>query len=170
LPLIVIVLARLQMAINVSALPVSPGPIAEDLNAPSTAAATALLLYSLFVAAFVMLGAKTGKLPGERLVLQVGVVVHGAAMALMAARPSPGSPRPRSCRRWSARRRCGSWWRGRFPWRRSAAVGAADGRGDARHPSAARRAGRRGGVRRGQQASDRSDSRSSATPPARWSS
>ena len=84
LPLIVIVLAQLQMAINVSALPVSLGPISEDLDVPATATATALLLYSLFVAAFVMLGAKIGKLVGERRVFQVGVVVHGGAMALMA--------------------------------------------------------------------------------------
>src|SRR5262244_2848981 len=73
------------MAINVLALPVSLGPIAKDLNAPSTAAATALLIYSLFVAAFVMLGAKIGKLVGELRVFQATVVVHGAAMALMAA-------------------------------------------------------------------------------------
>jgi MFS family permease len=91
LPLIVIVLAQLQMAINVSALPVSLGPIAEDLDAPSTAAATALLLYSLCVAAFVMLGAKIGKLVGERRVLQVGVVVHGAAMGLMAVSTTTGT-------------------------------------------------------------------------------
>src|SRR5262245_44241468 len=84
LPLIVIVLAQLQMAINVSALPVSLGPLSEDLNAPATAAATALLLYSMFVAAFVMLGAKIGKLVGERRLLQVSVVAHGVAMALMA--------------------------------------------------------------------------------------
>jgi MFS family permease len=84
LPLIVIVLAQLQMAINVSALPVSLGPISEDLDAPATAAATALLIYSLFVAAFVMLGAKIGKLAGERRVLQAGVVAHGVAMGLMA--------------------------------------------------------------------------------------
>jgi MFS family permease len=84
LPLIVIVLAQLQMAINISALPVSLGPISEDLDAPATATATALLVYSLFVAAFVMLGAKIGKLVGERRVLQVCVVAHGAAMALMA--------------------------------------------------------------------------------------
>src|SRR5262245_19713167 len=77
LALIVIVLAQLQMAINISALPVSLGPISRDLHAPATAAATALLLYSLFVAAFVMLGAKIGKLAGERRVLQVSVVVHG---------------------------------------------------------------------------------------------
>src|SRR5262245_31601645 len=54
------------MAVNVSALPVSLRPLSEDLNAPATAAATALLLYSMFVAAFVMLGAKIGKLVGER--------------------------------------------------------------------------------------------------------
>jgi MFS family permease len=84
LPLVVIVLAQLQMAINISVLPVSLGPIAEDLNAPATATATALLVYSLFVAAFVMVGAKIGKLVGERRVLQVSVVVHGMSMALMA--------------------------------------------------------------------------------------
>src|SRR5262245_15219969 len=83
-PLTVIVLAQLQMAINISVLPVSLGPISEDLNAPATATATALLLYSLFVAAFVMLGAKIGKLLGERRVLQAGVVAHGVAMGLMA--------------------------------------------------------------------------------------
>src|SRR5690349_3708592 len=84
LPLIIIVLAQLQMAINISALPVSLGPISEDLGAPATAAATALLVYSLFVAAFVMPGAKIGKLVGERRVLQVSVVAHGVAMGLMA--------------------------------------------------------------------------------------
>src|SRR5262249_37153839 len=84
LPLIIIVLAQLQMAINVTALPVSLGPISEDLHASPTATATALLIYSVFVAAFVMLGAKIGKLVGERLVFQVAVVVHGGAMVLMA--------------------------------------------------------------------------------------
>jgi MFS family permease len=88
LPLVVIVLAQLQMAMNISVLPVSLGPISEDLDAPVTAAATALLLYSLFVAAFVMPGAKIGKLLGERRVLQAGVVTHGASMALMATSTS----------------------------------------------------------------------------------
>jgi MFS family permease len=83
-PLTIIVLAQLQMGININALPVSLGPIIEDLNAPATSISTALVLYSLFVAAFVMLGAKIGKLFGERLVFQIGAVGHGAAMALMA--------------------------------------------------------------------------------------
>jgi MFS family permease len=84
LPLIIIVLAQLQMGFNINALPVSIGPIADDLNAPATAIGTALVVYSLFVAAFVMLGAKIGKLFGERLVFQVGVLAHGVSMALMA--------------------------------------------------------------------------------------
>jgi MFS family permease len=84
LPLVIIVLAQLQMGINVTVLPVSLGPISEDLHAPPTATATALLVYSLFVAAFVMLGAKIGKLVGERRTFQIAVVVHGVAMAVMA--------------------------------------------------------------------------------------
>jgi MFS family permease len=84
LPLIVIVLAQLQMAFNVNALPVSIGPIAADLDAPATAISTALVYYSLFVAAFVMLGAKLGKIIGERRVFQIAALVHGASMAWMA--------------------------------------------------------------------------------------
>lgn len=83
LPLMVIVLAQLQMGFNINVLPVSLGPIAEDLNAPATAISTALVVYSLFVAAFVMLGAKIGKLFGERLVFQASVVAHGLSMVLM---------------------------------------------------------------------------------------
>ena len=83
-PLAIIVLAQLQMGININALPVSLGPIVEELKAPATAISTALVLYSLFVAAFVMLGAKIGKMFGERLVFQVSAVAHGTAMALMA--------------------------------------------------------------------------------------
>ncbi len=84
LALAIIVLAQLQMGININALPVSLGPITEDINAPATSVATALVLYSLFVAAFVMLGAKVGKMFGERLVFQISALVHGGAMALMA--------------------------------------------------------------------------------------
>src|SRR5262245_21378666 len=91
LPLIIIVLAQLQMAVNISILPVSLGPMTEDLDAPATATATALLLYSLFVAAFVMLGAKVGKLLGERRVFRAGVVAHGLAMGLMATSTDAGT-------------------------------------------------------------------------------
>lgn len=87
LPMIIILLAQIQMAFNVNALPVSIGPIVETLDTPATMVGTALVVYSLCVAAFVMLGAKLGKLFGERLVFQVTVIIHGLAMGLMAISP-----------------------------------------------------------------------------------
>ncbi len=88
LPLVVIVMAQVQMAFNVNALPVSIGPIVEDLNTPATSVGTALVVYSLSVAAFVMLGAKLGRIFGERLVFQITALAHGLAMGIMALSPS----------------------------------------------------------------------------------
>ena len=62
LPMIIILMAQIQMAFNVNALPVSMGPIVETLDTPATMIGTALVVYSLCVAAFVMLGAKLGKI------------------------------------------------------------------------------------------------------------
>lgn len=84
LPLIVITMAQIQMAFNVNAIPVSVGPISEELYIPATAVGTALVYYSMFVAAFVLLGAKIGQFMGERLAFQVSVLAHGAAMGMMA--------------------------------------------------------------------------------------
>lgn len=84
LPLVVILLAQIQMAFNVNAIPVSIGPIVEELGVSATSVGTALVFYALFVAAFVLLGAKLGKMFGNRLVFQVTALAHGAAMAMMA--------------------------------------------------------------------------------------
>src|SRR5262245_40323992 len=84
LALIVIVLAQIQMSFNVNALPVLIGPIVDDLNTPATSIATALVIYSLAVAGLVMVGAKVGRLLGERLVFQAGVILHAVAMGMMA--------------------------------------------------------------------------------------
>jgi MFS family permease len=84
LPMLIIALAQIQMGFNVSALPVSIGGIVEDFNTSPSSVSTALVVYSLFVAGFVMLGAKLGKLIGSRLAFQIGVVVHGLAMVGMA--------------------------------------------------------------------------------------
>src|SRR5262247_3492391 len=83
LPLIVIVLAQIQMSFNVNALPVLIGPIVDDLNTPATSIATALVIYSLAVAGLVMVGAKVGRLLGERLVFRAGVILHAVAMGMM---------------------------------------------------------------------------------------
>lgn len=84
LPLIIIVMVQMQMGFNVNAIPVSMGPIVEELYTPATSVGTALVIYSLFVAAFVMLGAKIGRKFGERLVFQVTTLLHGLSMYIMA--------------------------------------------------------------------------------------
>jgi len=84
LPLMIILLAQLQMAINVSALPISIGAIVDELNTSPTSVSTALVVYSLAVAGFVILGARLGKLIGSRLVFQIGVLVHGFSMGAAA--------------------------------------------------------------------------------------
>ena len=84
LPMLVILLAQIQMGFNVNAIPISVGPITEELGLAATSVGTALVVYSLFVAAFVMLGAKLGALLGARLMFQLTAVLHGVAMAMMA--------------------------------------------------------------------------------------
>lgn len=84
LPMLVIALAQIQMGFNVSALPVSIGGIVEEFDASPSSVSTALVVYSLAVAAFVMLGSKLGKMFGARKMFQGGVVLHGVAMAGMA--------------------------------------------------------------------------------------
>jgi MFS family permease len=88
LPMLVIALAQIQMGFNVSALPVSIGGIVEDFETSPSSVSTALVVYSLAVAGFVILGAKLGKVIGSRLAFQIGVVFHGLAMAGMAASSS----------------------------------------------------------------------------------
>lgn len=82
--LVIIVLAQIQMAFNVNAIPVSVGPISETFNVPATTVGTALVVYSLCVAAFVLVGSKLGKIAGVRLVFQITVLAHGVAMGMMA--------------------------------------------------------------------------------------
>ena len=83
LPMLIIALAQIQMGFNVSALPVSIGGIVEDFNTSPSSVSTALVVYSLAVAGFVILGAKLGKLIGSRLAFQIGVILHGLAMVGM---------------------------------------------------------------------------------------
>jgi MFS family permease len=88
LPMLIIALAQIQMGFNVSALPVSIGGIVEDFNTSPSSVSSALVVYSLAVAGFVMLGAKLGKVIGSRLAFQIGVIGHGLAMIGMAVSAS----------------------------------------------------------------------------------
>lgn len=90
LPLLIIILAQIQMGFNVTALTVSIGSIVDQFDTSATSVGTALVVYSLAVAGFVMLGSKLGKILGARLTFQVAVVAHGISMVLMALSWSVG--------------------------------------------------------------------------------
>jgi MFS family permease len=91
LPMGVIASVQIQLAFQVSALIISMGAIGEEFDSSPTAIATAVVVYSLSVAGFVMLGAKIGAALGSRLVFQVSILVHGAAMAWVAFSQSPSA-------------------------------------------------------------------------------
>jgi predicted MFS family arabinose efflux permease len=88
IPMIVLACAQILMSFNVAALPVSIGPMVETFDTPSTTVGTAIVVYSLVVAAFIMLGAKIGQIFGGRTVFQVSATLFGLAMLLMTFSPT----------------------------------------------------------------------------------
>ncbi len=89
LPMLIIALAQIQMAFNVSALIMSMGSIVDDFDTSPTVVGSGLVVYSLFVAAFVMLGAKLAAIAGARRMFMAGVLIHGLTMGLMAVSTGP---------------------------------------------------------------------------------
>lgn len=88
IPMIVIGMAQALMSFNVAAIPVSMAGMVESFNTPPTTVGTAIVMYSLGVSGFVMLGAKLGQRFGAKLVFQVVVAMFGVAVAVVAMSPS----------------------------------------------------------------------------------
>ena len=89
-PMIVIAMGQMLMSFNVAALPVSMSGMVNSFNTPPTTVGTAIVMYSLGVSAFVMLGAKLGQRFGSKIFFQVAVVLFLAAMVLMVISPTAG--------------------------------------------------------------------------------
>jgi MFS family permease len=89
--MIVIASVQIQLAFQVSALIISMGAIVDEFEASPTIISTAVVVYSLCVAGFVMLGAKIGSVFGSRIVFQVSLLIHGGAMAWVALSQSPAA-------------------------------------------------------------------------------
>jgi predicted MFS family arabinose efflux permease len=87
-PMIAIALGQAIMSFNVAALPVSLSGMVASFGVPPTTIATGIVMYSLAVAAFVMLGAKLVQRFGSTAVFRVVVVAFGAAQVLMVIAPS----------------------------------------------------------------------------------
>jgi MFS family permease len=90
LPMVGLFLAQVLMSFNVAALPVSIGGIVDELNVSPTTASTTIVVYGLFVAALVMLGAKVGQRIGWALLFRIVVVVFAVSSLLMLFGPSIG--------------------------------------------------------------------------------
>ncbi|CNH47043.1 putative MFS Superfamily multidrug efflux transporter [Yersinia massiliensis] len=87
-PMITIALAQILMSFNVASLPVALGGMVKSFNVPPTTIATAIVMYSLSVAGFVMLGAKLNQRFGPLVVFRGTVLLFGIAQVMMTFSPN----------------------------------------------------------------------------------
>jgi MFS family permease len=86
--MICIALGQALMSFNVASLPVALSGMVNSFNVPPTTVATGIVMYSLAVAAFVMLGAKLNQRFGALPVFRVVVALFGCAQVLMTFSPN----------------------------------------------------------------------------------
>lgn len=82
-PMIAIALGQMLMSFNVAALPVSLAGMVSSFGVPPTTVATGIVMYSLSVAGFVMLGAKLVQRFGSTAVFRAVIGVFALAQVLM---------------------------------------------------------------------------------------
>ncbi len=88
LPMIVIAMGQALMSFNVAALPVSMGGMVESFGVPPTTIGTAIIMYSMGVSGFVLLGAKLGQRFGSKIFFQASVALFLIALILVVFSPS----------------------------------------------------------------------------------
>ena len=87
-PMITIALGQVLMSFNVASLPVALSGMVASFNVPPTTVATGVVMYSMSVAALVMLGAKLNQRFGAVPVFRAVVLLFGVAQLLMTFSPS----------------------------------------------------------------------------------
>lgn len=87
-PMIAIALGQMLMSFNVAALPVSLAGMVSSFGVPPTTIATGIVMYSLSVAGFVMLGAKLVQRFGSTQVFRVVIGLFAIAQVLMVLAPA----------------------------------------------------------------------------------
>ena len=88
LPMVAIALGQALMSFNVASLPVALSGMVNSFNVPPTTVATGIVMYSLAVAAFVMLGAKLNQRFGSVKVFRIVVTLFAGAQVLMTFSPT----------------------------------------------------------------------------------
>ncbi|WP_270937149.1 MFS transporter [Falsiroseomonas oryzae] len=87
-PMIAIALGQAIMSFNVASLPVALSGMVASFGVPPTTVATGIVMYSLAVAGFVMLGAKLVQRFGSTQVFRIVVAVFGVGQVLMVVSPN----------------------------------------------------------------------------------
>ncbi|WP_428305718.1 MFS transporter [Lacipirellula sp.] len=88
LPMLVIAMGQMLMSFNVAALPVSMSGMVASFDTQPTTVGTAIVLYSLGVSGFILLGAKLSQRFGAKLFFQIAVGMLAVAMLLMVVSPT----------------------------------------------------------------------------------
>ena len=88
LPMIVIAMGQMLMSFNVAALPVSMSGMVASFETQPTTVGTAIVLYSLGVSGFILLGAKLSQRFGAKVFFQIAVGMLAIAMLLMVLSPT----------------------------------------------------------------------------------
>jgi MFS family permease len=86
--MIAIALGQVLMSFNVASLPVALSGMVKSFNVPPTTVATGIVMYSMAVAGFVMLGAKLNQRFGALHVFRAVVLLFGGAQVLMTLSPN----------------------------------------------------------------------------------
>ncbi|HLT01875.1 MAG TPA: MFS transporter, partial [Geminicoccaceae bacterium] len=86
-PMIAIALGQAIMSFNVASLPVAIGGMVKSFGVPPTTVGTGIVMYSLAVAGFVMLGAKLVQRFGATRVFRIVVALFGIGQVLMTVSP-----------------------------------------------------------------------------------
>jgi predicted MFS family arabinose efflux permease len=87
-PMITIALGQVLMSFNVASLPVAMGGMVKSFSVPPTTVATGIVMYSMLVAGFVMLGAKLNQRFGAVKVFRAVVFLFGIAQVVMTFSPT----------------------------------------------------------------------------------
>jgi predicted MFS family arabinose efflux permease len=87
-PMVVIGLGQALLSLNFGALLVSISGIVASFDTSPTTVGTAIVIYSLAVAGFIMPGAKFGQILGSLLVFRASTAVFVVAMGIMALSPN----------------------------------------------------------------------------------
>jgi MFS family permease len=90
LPMIILASAQFVMVLDSSVMNVAISQIVEDLNTTIQGVQTAITLYTLVMAAFMLLGAKLGDILGTNRAFAIGLAIYGVGSLTTALAPNLG--------------------------------------------------------------------------------